>query len=288
MNDLTFVIPWCNRPALQISLQENRELVASLGAQTIIVNGGGSLEDLEGILARTSPPNCVVVDMPGAVFNKCCSLNIGVHSSGTEEVFLLDADVILSRELIEQARRAFKLNTFVTVRTAEELVPEAHADILRGLGALIGRRLVTELTFTNGRTATIEFWHGLKGRSLNGLVLMKRSHFISAGGCNSALTGWGFEDQDFQIRLQAGLGLERISLGSAIHITHEQEAPEVRMANEGNNIAISFANYDGGSFLGTYATDIAEWAPRIERIVQAAGRQSTPQVRDVLASRQPR
>ncbi|MGO9130043.1 MAG: galactosyltransferase-related protein [Bryobacteraceae bacterium] len=266
------MIPWCNRPQLQIGLQENCELFASLGAQVVIVNGGGSLEDLAGMLAQAAPPDCVVVDMPGAVFNKCCSLNVGVYSSATEQAFLLDADAIVGRELIEEARRALRPNTFIAVRTAEELVPEAHADILRGLGALTGRRVITELTFTNGRTAAIEFWHGVKGRSLNGLVLMNRSDYIAAEGCNSGLSGWGFEDQDLQIRLQAGLGLERISLSSAIHITHEQEAPELRSANEAKNIATCFANYENGNFLGTYSTDIAEWAPRIGRIVYCAGR----------------
>ena len=276
MTGLTFVIPWHNRPELQISLEQNRDIFSEAGVSVLLVNGGGDCEELHRILARADVPNCCPIDMPDAEFNKCCSLNVGVACSDTEDVFLLDADVILDPMAVSEAREALVPGTFVTLRKAEELRPEMHENVLRGLDCLLERRVITELTFRNERTAITEFWHGLQGRSLNGLALLSRSDYIAVGGCNSQLSGWGFEDQDFQIRLQVQLGLKRLSMGSAIHITHAQAPASERVANEQRNVAVCFENYNNDRFLGTFPTDVAEWLPKLRELRRSSRRCEQP------------
>ena len=91
-------------------------------------------------------------------------------------------------------------------------------------------------------------------RSGVGLVLVRRKHFIAVQGLNSDLRGWGYEDFDFQIRLQLGLGLERISLGQAQHVSHPP-SPTAALSPS-RNIAIAWQNYAKGKLEGTFNSDV--------------------------------
>lgn len=68
------------------------------------------------------------------------------------------------------------------------------------------------------------------------------------------LRGWGYEDFDFQIRLQLGLGLERVSLGQAQHVTHPPTSTAA--LSHARNIAIAWHNYSEGKLDGTFNSDV--------------------------------
>ena len=108
-----------------------------------------------------------------------------------------------------------------------------------------------------GATATIVHRVTRDGtRTGPGLVVVARKHFLAVGGFNSALTGWGFEDYDFQIRLQLMLGLKRRTFGRALHLSHESvDGRETDWRNQ----QTCLENYGRGLFTGTYRADIERW-----------------------------
>lgn len=263
MSEISFVIAWCDRPELEVCLRRNRELFIDTQARVLIVNGGGDLLFLRGLIAAVGVPGIRIVDIEGARFNKCCCLNLGVSCSETERVFLLDADIILNRELVDMASLALSTASFVTVQKGIESRPDAHPQTLHSTPGLSERRQTTELLFRGGQKASVEFWQGSQGRSMPGVMMLRRSDYIAVEGCNSILSGWGFEDYDLQIRLQVQLGTGGASVGVATHITHDFNDAASRTKNEARNIQLCVQNYNRGDFLGTYSEDVARWKPKL-------------------------
>ena len=52
-------------------------------------------------------------------------------------------------------------------------------------------------------------------------IFVTRNDFLAVDGMNSALAGWGFEDDDFLLRLQLGAGLRATAMGTVTHLTHD-------------------------------------------------------------------
>ena len=128
------------------------------------------------------------------------------------------------------------------------------------------RIITTTVVHENGRTASIEYSVDKHGtRSGVGLVLARREHFIGIQGLNSNLRGWGYEDFDFQIRLQLGLGLERVSLGRAQHVSHPP-APSAALSHS-RNIATAWQNYSKGKLEGTFDSDVARLKDKVVELV---------------------
>lgn len=107
------------------------------------------------------------------------------------------------------------------------------------------------------------------------LIRIKRRYFL-VSRVNSAITGWGFEDVDLQLRLQFALHLKSISVGEVVHLTHGDERRTVvsdsRWADHERNSGLCTENYRQSRFAGAYAADVARWQQRIQ---EQPGRQVT-------------
>jgi hypothetical protein len=95
---------------------------------------------------------------------------------------------------------------------------------------------------------------------------VKRNLFISVGGMNSLLTGWGWEDNDLLIRLQYLSGRPAKQLGSATHMSHTDDSRLIRRgskaASERANFQMALASYMCGHWQGTMKDDVAKWAKK--------------------------
>jgi hypothetical protein len=100
-----------------------------------------------------------------------------------------------------------------------------------------------------------------------GLVILRKQDFRAIGGMNSKLQGWGYEDLDLHLRLNAVRGITLKPVGRATHLTHGDDKRSLTGTNKAAshklNIAICYDNYARGDFMGTYAADVALWSPRI-------------------------
>lgn len=257
---LSFIIPWFDRPELGTCLLDNQELFQSLDCELIVVNAGGSPTNFSRILSSAKGVKLSGLTITGATFTKSLCLNIGVSRSNSDYLFLLDADVILSRRVIKLSTGKLRSKAFVTIRRGVETDPNSHPHVLRIESGLSERLNTTKFLFPGGESASIEFWNGRHGRCMPGLMLLRKADFLAVQGCNSDLQGWGFEDYDLQIRLQAYLGLKRVSLGTARHITHNIDSKEMLRASDARNRAACFENYRRRNFFGTYAVDIERWS----------------------------
>jgi hypothetical protein len=253
---------WSGRSELAMCLQQNRSVFSLPDRELIVVHTREETRRLTQILSQTKGIRgyAVAVSSP---FSKSRFLNLGVWACRTDTIFLVDADIILPEETISDAHRALGPGRFVSVDRGKELSPDKHPQVLRGANGFIERRQITELVFRNGRIARTEFWQDLHGRSISGLIMMRKSDYIGAGGSNSNLEGWGFEDLDLQIRLQVQCKLEKMSVGTATHITHEMKSVQVMKQSEAVNIALCFDNYEKGDFLGTYVEDTRDYQSQV-------------------------
>ncbi|MEP7366375.1 MAG: glycosyltransferase [Acidobacteriota bacterium] len=258
---LSVVIPWCNRLELGRSLSENASQLQQPGIEVLVVNGGGRRLDLEGISKDHGWPRLRIVHAPTTAFNKPECLNLGVAFARANLIFVLDADVILTGAFVQKAISAVSndANFFVSVAKVIESAPEKVPHRWNRNAAVLERRITTRITTPTGTTATVVHSVTREGtRTGPGLIVVGRKQFIAAGGFNSNLTGWGFEDYDFQIRLQLRLGLKRKTFGRAIHLSHENVDGR---ATDYRNQRICYENYDRGLFTGTYRADIKRLKP---------------------------
>ncbi len=269
MIELSFVIPWFTRKELKATLQANAQVFDSATREVIIVNGGNNAALLRSIVSSVSSVRPRVVDisttLAGTGVNKAAALNIGVHKAQGTKVLLLDADIVLTQELVERAQYLLDDETFIVMDRGVEERPEAHPQTLgQSPYRLREHQTTTILTFANGRQASYEFWQSKNGRSISGLMLLYKKDYLLVEGCNSELRNWGFEDYDLQIRLQAQLGLRRISIGTPLHLTHDFPAGNSMGESEALNTQTAFANYAECNFLGTYSKDVAATAEATE------------------------
>jgi N-terminal domain of galactosyltransferase len=199
--------------------------------------------DLERLCTR-------LVRVEDRPFNKSFGINIGVAASRMQNLFLLDADVIVEGRTLAAGQRALDYGHFATVRRVQErdqvdqiCQRESHIQ-LRFENKTIDVRAAK--TFSDG------------GRTAPGLIFLRRNWFINVGGMNSSLKGWGWEDIDLIFRLQAKLGLRRKELGSAIHLSHHESNARLkidRLQSEASNIQLCLENYRRRDFTGTYRAD---------------------------------
>ncbi len=254
---LSIVIPWCNRQELRDCLQALGELCRTLTFEIIVVRQGGDNAACHQYIQDSAMSNLRLIDIGNTDFNKSRCLNIGVAMARSERIFLCDCDVLVHDELIDAALHALIPGCFVTVMRGVETKPSEHPEVLHALPCLQERVVTTELLFSQGRGAIFETRQTSDGRSLAGLLFLRRSDYVAVGGANSRLQGWGFEDYDLQIRLQVELGLRMVSLGAAIHVTHQVTNEASRYRSGVRNALRAFSQYNEENFLGTYNQDIA-------------------------------
>ncbi len=263
---LSVVIPWSNRPEIAETLRRNGPLLAAVDAEAVVVNCGGDPGRLTAALAGALLPRLRRVEVPAPAFNKSLALNLGVSAARADRLFLLDADVVLQKDLLPRAIALLDRPCFVTVDRVLESAPPPLAvrPGLREIGHLL------ELTGPRNRkirleTNRVRLRDG--SRSGPGLVFLTREHFLAVDGMSSDLEGWGWEDLDLLARLQLALRLPRRRWGSVIHLSHGDEARTFEgpapAANEQRNYAMCLYNYGAGHYLGTYADDVATWRDRV-------------------------
>jgi glycosyltransferase involved in cell wall biosynthesis len=260
MTEFSIIIPWRQRPELARTLAENAACFERHGAEVIIVNCGPA-DDVEPLIRNISVSGLRHVVVPMPAFNKCLAHNLGVMSSTGRYLFLLDADIILCSDVIAQSRAILaRGRQCVNIRHVRESEP-VHRGGLPGVKEMIETR---DMTFIDGKKAQLRLFKRPDGsRAISGELLVSRSHFIGVGGFNSELQGWGHEDLDLMIRLQAAGGLSVRHVGTVMHLTHGDEKRNIksgsRLENNDSNRQVCFENYARGLYLGTYARDVEAW-----------------------------
>jgi hypothetical protein len=265
MVEFSVIIPWADRSELQTSLVRNWPLLSRHEADVVVVNAGGDCGQLDKMLTGSAFSDVRPVHLPRATFNRSMCMNVGASVSVGRYMFLLDADIVLSSDIFDQARPYLEEgSTFVAVERILESDPVPHFSPATAFLEEVVR--TTELITVDGRRAVTRTRVSPSGRIRNGdgLVLVKRMDFLQAGGLNSKLVSWGYEDTDFQLRLQFLLGLSRTEVGEVIHITHTSDGRSAESWQR-NQLACS-ANYKMGRFLGTLEDDIGFWKDKLVEI----------------------
>lgn len=263
MTSFSVVVPWWNRPELRHMLDANGPLLTRHGAEVVVVNCGGDAADAAAQLAGYTAAPVRHVVIPDAVRNRSLARNLGALCSTGSVLFFLDCDVILQSDIFAEATPLLEQeDCFVTIRKRVESRPERvlHQAFLKETTH------TREMVCTDGRRAMTKQTFGVDGSSSGiGQMLVKRADFIHIGGYNSALEGWGFEDDDVVLRLQFVLGLRSMMIGEAVHLTHGNDlrggSPQHDLRR---NRRACFDNYSRGAFDGTYAEDVRLWKPRID------------------------
>jgi glycosyltransferase involved in cell wall biosynthesis len=210
-------------------------------------------------------------------FNKSAAQNIGAHHTHGEVLFFCDCDIVVNPDEIVQiaTRVSERPGCFGTLRgVREESVNSRRA------GHVVRFGYELNLHTADGRSLRIidsEEDASDGTRDAPGLLVVRRADFLAIDGYNARLHGWGWEDQDMIARLTLGAGLERVLHGTALHLSHDDDArmrhypQEDRWESRDKMFRRCLANYDRADFQGTYRRDVAE-LPRDELTADAIAR----------------
>ena len=256
---LSVVISWRDRKELGKCVESLSRILDGRDAEIIVVNLGGKRELLEIQVAGFD--NIKIVEKESEWFNKPLAHNIGASVARGDYLFFCDCDIFFDNfsflELYDRVRASSK--AFGTLAGVRETDPNSR-----------GGRNVTcfgyelNIRIANGASVRIvdnEEDIEIGTRQAPGLLLVKREDFDSVGGFNSALDGWGWEDQDMICRLTLHARLERVNHGEVFHISHSDEARtqafpvKNRWESRDRMFRRALNNYDEGRFTGTYAID---------------------------------
>lgn len=273
MPTFSVVVTCHQRPEIADTLRANAPLLERHGAEVTLVDCGPDPD--EAPAAGDVPVSMLRhVVVPAPAFNSSLAKNIGAHSSAGRFLFFLDADIVLCSDVLAEARVVLaRRRCVLQVRTVRESDPQ-DAGAVDGVSEVVDTR---ELTFRDGRRARLRFIRSAEGtRCGSGLLLVRRRDFVAAGGFNSTLDGWGFEDLDLQIRLQAAAGLSLREVGTVLHLTHGDDKRNIRsgsrQADNTRNTRACFENYARGQYHGSYLADVERWRSSIRRVDVARGR----------------
>lgn len=260
---LSIIIPWCDREELRIAAPQFRRVATALKAELVVVNYAGDRAAFGRAVLGMDPD--VLVEVTGEkFFNKPAANNLGAWHASSEFLFFCDNDILLDEEglygLLERVAGAPSM--FGTLKGVSETVVNS-----RQAGHVTRFGYTLNIATANGRELVIRDHEEDANdgtRNAPGLLLVRRSHFTAAGGYNSALDGWGWEDQDMISRLTLGAGLERVQHGKAMHISHDDEARTrrhrvgcaSRWESRDRAFRRALENYDAGSFMGTFDEDV--------------------------------
>jgi hypothetical protein len=259
MTSVSVIIPWRDRPELKTTLAANARVFARHDAEVILANCGGDRAAIETFAEAADVPGMRHIFIPHTSFNRSLAKNLGVHASAGRLLFFLDADIVLTTDVFASAVPLMESGDgFVQIRRVNESQP--HVDPY--MSFLAEKSEIQELVFQNGRRAVI---HCLKGpggsRCGPGLMFVTREQVLAVNGFSSDLHGWGFEDLDFQIRLQVATGATLRMTGEVTHLTH---GDDLRGTNECQNNMIKCAErYRRANLAGSYAEDVRTWRDRV-------------------------
>ena len=262
---LSIVVTWRDRIELGQALPSLVAIADEVESDVTIVNFGGSNELLKSQLGDYGHRVSVVQVDDQEYFNKSSAQNLGASQTTQPFIFFCDCDTIVDRitciSLLEQLdSRPGTFGTFAQLReTAVNSRGGRHV-------TCFGYEL--RINTADGRQLRIvDNEEGAEAgtRQAPGLLMVRREDFLNINGYNARLHGWGWEDQDMISRLTLGNGLERITYGSAIHISHDDHArighyPPVtnRWESRDRMFRQALANYDNANFKGTYDLDVQQ------------------------------
>jgi len=259
LKQVSVIIPWRGRPELAMTLRKNSEKLAAAGAEILVVSGGGDINLVRKLIEDSGRQGVSLLDLEGMEpFNKSACLNVGAIYATGEILFTLDADVVLNTSFLEDAIEAVKSGPcFVSAAERLESDPSKQGERWNPESKVTEQSSIYRLAAENGRSATYEYSDRREGiRTGPGDIVIRRKDYLEIGGFNSQLVGWGFEDYDFQIRVQLGLGLERRTFGQVLHVSHEYGGGRTTL---GANKSVAFKNYAEGNYLGSFEQDAATW-----------------------------
>lgn len=255
---LSVIIPWCNRPEIQDTIAKNKAIFEDCDCEVIIVNAGGDLRMLKGIEAS----HIRVVDARTRNFNRSRAVNIGAHIALSDFLFLLDADMLLNEGYLKNALTVLTGKSAVVV----EHILETDSRYQQVPSSEYISDIMYYVTVKDkfGATATVRMERQpvhFYSRVGNSQVLISKHDFLNVNGLNSNLKGWGFEDNDFLIRLQLKLGLSILPYGSIFHLTHnnlmrDAEPGKTIEEHEKINSMMSLNAYLAGNYDGTFDQDV--------------------------------
>ena len=258
---LSIIVSWRDRAELREALPRMVACAEIAGGDLTIVNFGGRSELLHDQLAGYSSRVQVVTIANQTYFNKSCAHNLGVARTNHPALFFCDCDIVLDPLCVLDLLSSLRASEgrFATLAGVSESSTNSR-----------GGRHVTcfgyelRIRTSDGRFLRIvdNEEDALDGtRQAPGLLMVRRSDLLSINGYNSQLIGWGWEDQDMISRLTLGAGLERISKGKAIHISHDDNARVAhypvsdRWSSRDRMFRQALSNYDQANFRGTYDAD---------------------------------
>lgn len=267
---LSIIVSWRDRDELVEALPGLASATRSVGGDLTVVNYGGSRGRLARQLDGYPGGEVAIVEVSGErYFNKARAQNLGAGHSSHPYLFFCDCDVVLEgdtiRTLVERLESA--PGHFATLAGVRE--SEVNS---RGGRHVVRFGYELRLRTADGRELTIldheeDAEDGT--RQAPGLLLVRRTDFLDVGGYNSRLHGWGWEDQDMISRLTLGAGLARIQHGTAVHLSHDDDARvqayplKDRWESRDRMFRQALANYDRADFSGTYELDLRTVSARL-------------------------
>jgi hypothetical protein len=274
---LSVIIPWCDRHELRETLAHNRRYFEEYNAEVLVVCCGGDLQRLTYLVAGSKLEMLRLIHIRRPTFNKSISLNLGVHFSRSSLLFVLDTDIVLQGDILDRALAAVGKATFVTVENVRESI-QTKARGLKEPGSTnwissVVRTHLLKLSFLDGDSITVTTHRSseLDGcRAGPGLVFVRREQFIAINGYSSDLQGWGWEDDDLQLRLKYVLKMRQVETGNAIHLSHGDDQRALfgqnRQQSNARNFSICCARYGDRNFQGTFTSDVSTWEPETSEI----------------------
>ncbi len=264
----SIVISWRDRLELSRTIATMLEAAGGLGGEVAVVNFGGSREMLRTQLGVWAPQVEVIEVKHQQYFNKSRAQNIGAAHAKGDLLFFCDCDIVLDapsvRQLAEQIMA--RPGTFGTLAGVRESEPNSRGGkhiVCFGYELMIRTADNRLLKIVDNEEDAID-----GTRQAPGLLMVRRSDFLSINGYNSRLHGWGWEDQDIISRLTLGAGLARIQHGRAIHLSHDDAARisnypiTDRWESRDRMFRQALANYDNADFRGTYDLDVEQTESR--------------------------
>jgi predicted glycosyltransferase involved in capsule biosynthesis len=263
---ISVVIPWFNRAELKQSLPSIISCCNNIESEVVVVNLGGDRHILRDQV-KEFIHKIKILNVSGVNgFNKPTAQNIGASHTKYPYLFFCDCDILFTTNVITTLLKEVvsQENTFGTLHGVQEtIINSRKAGNIEMFGYSMRLRIKdgTEVNIIDNEEDAIN-----GTRQAPGILLVSRKAFEKVEGYNSALDGWGWEDQDMICRLVLYAKLNRIYYGTALHISHDDKSRMLGYINyqdrwQSRDIMFrrALSNYDKNDFLGTYSKDISTY-----------------------------
>ena len=261
---LSVLVPWKDRDELEHTLELNRAAFEAAGAEALVLNCGGDRAALVRMKQRLGIPYLRLVETTQDTFNKSLGFNIGTRFARADRLFMMDSDVLLPPDLLVEMLRRLQDGVFVTVEWMQESASPPMQREKPWTETI--RTNVMEFRFPDGTTRSVlthRYSVTTQRRSGLSLLLLEKSSFLAVDGFHSGIGSWGWEDNDFHLRLQWRLGLKVVEHGTVLHLTHDDArralGGKTQMESLNANLLAAVARYEQGDLQGTCEADQAQW-----------------------------